>query len=296
MLRLDDIHPLGATDVEFNHSGNMIATGGYLGEIYIWKIPEGKKLYTLKQHEHSVTGLIWVDDNTLLSASEDGQITLWDVTRHRILHTVTRAQVNSIVLLHDKNLIVSGHQDGRVYQWRYPDLKELASNQLGAAVRSIASNPKKHQLAIATEGSKLGIYSLKMKRLKSLPTAGKAIQELRYSPDGQQLAAGTWFDLLFWDLQSGKLSIRKTEHIGAIISLDYSPDGQHVVTLGRHTDANIRIRRVNADSFERRLRAHNLCGFHVRYGPNGKYVASASEDASVRLYDVSKPYNPTWGE
>ena len=83
MLRLNDIHPLGATDVEFNHSGNMIATGGYLGEIYIWKIPEGKKLYTLKQHEHSVTGLIWVDDNTLLSASEDGQITLWDVTRHR---------------------------------------------------------------------------------------------------------------------------------------------------------------------------------------------------------------------
>ena len=216
LLRLNEIHPLGATEVEFNASGSMIATGGYLGEIYIWRVPEGKKLYTLKQHEHRVTGLVWVNDKTLISASEDGQITVWDIKQQKVLHTVTRSQVNSIVFMRDRSMVVSGHEDGKVYQWQYPELKELDSKQLSAAVRSIARQPHKPQLAIATDDSKVGIYSLKLSLQRTLPTAGKDIQALRYSPDGQQLAAGTWFDLLFWDLHTGKLSIKKTEHIGAI--------------------------------------------------------------------------------
>jgi len=296
VLRLNEVHGLGATRVEFNDDGSKMATGGHLGEIYIWTVPEGKKLQTLKQHDKRVKGLIWVGDTALVSGSEDGQITVWDVANQKLLKTVSRAPVATLQYLPQQKHILSGHQDGNIHVWRYPDLKLLATRKMSAAIRSIAIHPNFQQLAIATDDSKVGLYDLSFKQLKTLPTADKNAQELQYSPDGKQLVAGTWFDLHYWNLKTGKLTIKDTEHAGAIISVDFSPDGKRLATLGRHTDANIRIRKIGANTFERRLRAHNLCGYHVRYSPNGRYLASASEDESIRLYDVAAPYNPTWGE
>jgi WD40 repeat protein len=296
ILRLDDIHALGATRVEFDRKGERIATGGYLGEIYIWKVPQGERQQTLKQHEGIVRGLAWIDDNTLLSAAEDGQLLIWNVKTAGIIKAQQGTPITSMVYVPSRKQIITGHDDGHLRSWFYPALKPQQKFRMNTRVQSVAASRDGKQLAASDDAGQVMLLDARLNRIRSLSTNDTKAQELRFSPDGRQLVAGTWFDLYFWDLETGKLTVQKTEHIGAIISVDYTPDGNHLVSLGRHTDANVRLTNVNNGRMARRLRAHNLCGFNIRISPNWRYVASASEDASVRLYDIAAPYNPTWGD
>ena len=42
----------------------------------------------------------------------------------------------------------------------------------------------------------------------------------------------------------------------------------------------------------RRFQAHDLCGWQARFSPDGRYAASAAEDGSIHIYDLSRPYRP----
>ena len=93
-------------------------------------------------------------------------------------------------------------------------------------------------------------------------------------------------------MATGRLRVQQTEHWGAVTSIDYHPDGQRLISLGRHTDANLRLVTADAGKVLRRLQGHRLCGAAVRISPDGRYVASGSDDESIRFYDLSKPYRP----
>jgi WD40 repeat protein len=84
----------------------------------------------------------------------------------------------------------------------------------------------------------------------------------------------------------------KSDHWGVPISLDYTPDGRFLATIGRHTDSEIYLVDPETGNSERHLLRHQLCGAAVRISPNGKFLASASDDASIRLYDLAAPYRP----
>lgn len=296
ILRLEEIHDLGATRVEFDPAGKRMATGGYRGEVYIWSVPEGKRLASLEKHDGMLLGMVWLNEAQLVTGAEDGLIIIWDVNKQQVLLQKKTKPVTAMTIIPRAGVLLTGHTDGKVRSWSLPELKLLKTYSSKGRINSIAVNPEQTLVAAATDTSKVFILDTNLKYIKDLPTRDKNAQELHFSPDGKQLAAGTWFELYFWDLSDGKLTVKETEHIGAIISLDYTPDGSKLVTLGRHTDANIRLRDIKKQKMERRLRAHNLCGYSIRISPDGKYVASASEDSSVRLYDISTPYNPTWGE
>lgn len=296
VMRLEEVHGLGATRVEFDAAGERIATGGHLGEVYVWEIPEGRRTQTLSRHTGLVRGLAWLDDNTLVSAAEDGLILVWDVRAQEVSYSTKTSPVTALVYVPSRRQLITGHVDGLVRSWAYPSLQGVSSHALGGRVLSVAVSADGAQLAASNDRTDVVLLTPGLDSPRVLPSRDKVAQELRFSPDGRQLAAGTWFDLMFWDLATGRVTVTETEHIGAIISVDYTPDGSRLVSLGRHTDANIRLLNVRSGEMERRLRAHNLCGYSIRISPDGRYVASVSEDESIRLYDLSTPYEPTWGE
>ena len=104
--------------------------------------------------------------------------------------------------------------------------------------------------------------------------------------------AGGWFRLLVWDLRQRRLEERTTEHLGKVISVDISPDGERWLSLGRSTDSNFRLIDAGSNRVLRRFQAHELCGWQARFSPDGRYAASAAEDGSIHLYDLSQPYRP----
>lgn len=292
-LNIEAAHPGASTRVEFDRDGSRIATGGYQGEIYVWTVPDGTRLHTLRAHRDTVQGLAWLDERTLVSGADDGRIIVWELDTEQPTRSVKTPAVTALIKIPKRPELVSGHSDGQVRRWSYPDLNQLGSYQMGGRVLSVAARPDGEQLAVSNNREEVVLLTPSLTLVRRLPTAGKDALELRYSPNGRQLAAGTWFDLYFWDLATGALTVKDTEHIGALISLDYTPDGTQLVSLGRHTDSKLRLLDLDSGQLTRRLASHEYCGYSVRVGPRGRFVASVSDDESVRLYDIQIPYRPT---
>lgn len=288
-VALEAIHPFGTTRIAFHPSGERLATGGFRGEVKLWRVPEGDALRTLPGDYHPITALAWAGEEKLAVGDERGTLRLHRLRDgERIASVESGAEVRA--LAHWGGVVVAGLADGALVAYTRSTLKEVARGRAGGAVRSLAIHGER--LAVATEGRRVVLYDWGLKPYRELARPPREVQELRFSPDGRRLAAGGWYDWMLWDLQSGALQRHASEHWGAIISLDFTPDGRHLLTLGRHTDANLRLVEVASNRVVRRLKAHRLCGAQVRVSPDGRWAATGSDDESLRLYDLTAPYRP----
>jgi len=288
-LRLDKVHDAGTTCLAFDGIGRRLASAGYRGEVIVWAIPSGKRLTTLKAHRKPVRGLCWIDNALLLSGAEDGRILLWDVAGEQPRgFTNTPAPVTSLIFLPRERLVVSGHTDGWIRSFTLSRLRPAAEFPVGAPVLSLAVDAQSKRIAVSTENGRVILLSPMLQLIKELETSSRNAFEIRFSPDGTQLAGGAWYRLLFWDLHSGLLRMQDTEHWGKIASVDYSPDGKRLASIGRITDNNIRVLDLKTGAVECRLEPHALCGAVVRFSPDGRFLATGSDDESVRLYDLPR--------
>lgn len=292
-LRLDEVHPFGARRIAFSPAGDRLASGGLLGDIRIWAIPGGENLAVFNGHDKSVSGLAWLDDVHLVSADTGGTLRIWDTTAGEPLTEIHTEHITSIALLPSPARIVVGHATGKLRIYSWPDFALFAETGLQDEVLSVAVEPQQQLIAVATDDRRVQLFDARLAPLRELQTPPGKSFGLRFAPDGRQLAGGGWFRVFLWSLDSGALELRDSGHFGAIASLDYSPDGQQLVSIGRITNATVQITDVASGQLERRLSPQPLCGWDVRFSPDGRYVASSSEDGSVLLYDVTIPYRPT---
>ena len=293
-LRLEEVHPFGALRIAFSPAGDRLASGGLQGDIRIWAIPGGENLAVLNGHNKPVSGLTWLDDDHLVSADTRGTLRVWDAAAGEPVTEFHTEDITSIALLPWPARIVVGHATGelRIYSW--PDMALLAETELPAEVVSIAVEPEQQLIAVATDDRRVQLFDARLAPLRELQTPPGKVFELRFAPDGHQLAGGGWYRVFLWSTVSGELQVRDSGHFGAVASLDYSPDGQQLVSIGRITNAMVLVTDVASGQLERRLSPQPLCGWDVRFSPDGRYIASSSEDGSVLLYDITEPYRPTW--
>ena len=279
-----EAHLFGSTAVAFSPNGQFVVSGGHQGDVKLWDLHQNKSIAEMRPHEGAVRAIAISDNRMFATASDDGRIFIWDNGKTRVHKTDTL--ITSLVWFQGK--LVSGHNDRYMRVWD-KSLKETGKVELDDDVEGLAVN--RDRLAVATD-NRIIIFDSAFKAQKVLDTDGTSPHDLQFSPNGKMLAAGGWFRLHVWDLASGKHRSIPTEHGGLVTSVSFSPDSKRIVTLGRHTDSAIRIMDTQNFEVERRYQAHELCGAMVRYSPNGRWLVSASDDESVRFYDLSKQYQP----
>jgi WD40 repeat protein len=74
-----------------------------------------------------------------------------------------------------------------------------------------------------------------MTRVKVLGAAAGRIYRIAFSPDGKQLAVGSWADedgAVVWDVETNKETLR-LKHKGSCWVIQYSPDGDRLLTVGQ---------------------------------------------------------------
>ena len=286
---VENAHSVSTKRVAFSPSDAWLASTGYRGEIKIWSVPNLEHRLTFLKHGGTPKGLAWQNDTVLISGDDDGHIFRWDTTSGHVLgHQTAPAGITALIFMSRTNRIISGHYDGVLRSYDADTLTFLTDYDAEARISSVASTHDEDMIAVSCRNRRIILLNNRLEAPRHLTAPPTNAVEITFSPDGRQLAGGGWYKLFFWEISSGRINVVKSDHWGIAASLDYTPDGRYLATIGRITDSEIYLVDPQDGLFRHHLKRQDLCGTVVRISSDGRYLASGSDDAGLRLYDLTK--------
>lgn len=291
-VTIEDAHS-GGNMVAFSPNGRLLASVGWDGQARVWGLPDGAMLASWQAHDGDATGVAFVSEQALVTGGEDGRVAKWRSDGVLVSEVETPSSVRYLAV--DGTLLVTGHRDGTVRRWDALSLTVQSGSPIhDGAVHAVAA----HQASgfTASSGTDGRVFLVDADgRIRELERPPVDAWTLIFSPDGNRLSGGGWFKLYNWDTKEGAIDVRDTPHWGIVKGMDYLPDGQTLATISRQTDSSVHF--INGESGElvERYKAAPLCGADVRVSPDGRYLATTSDDASVRIWDREHLQSSTIG-
>ncbi len=235
----------------------------------------------------------------IAALSRDGK-TLWTVADRRLIQrdaqtgqtrTAITADCQVLALSPDGRYIAQAGYDGLLRLWDRSRSKFVVSTPVPyAAVRCLVFSPDGKTLAIGG-GKKPG----QGVTLMEVPS-GAVVREIRldespyclaYRGDGLRLAIGGVTGTLLWDRSTGQsVAVDRPSRC-----LAFGPQGRVLAAGG--WDAQIRLLDAQTGLAARTLRGHRQIVTAVAFSPDGHQLLSASDDRTVKIWDVATE-SPAW--
>ena len=317
-------HANNVTYVAFSSDGKWLATGSDDSTIKIWDMtslsedgrPQG--IVTLHGHRKGIRALAFVpNSHTLVSGSLDTTLKTWDIDRSRRpsfkAHT---GIVGTICYSKNGDLLASGSfkGDNQVCVQDAHTLKTLYRTPPHRSGVYAAFSPDSQTLAVAGEDGTLTLFEAKTGKAKEvhLPNAQEPLDVVAFCPTNSNLLAtggrgtppdgGKGHCVRLWDVAKGAeikaFREKQQGHEGWVMSLAFSPDGKTLVSgggssgemrwwdVGKMTELGPSPRQVDGRMVASQF-AHRNNIFALAFSPNGKWLATGSEDNTAQLWDVA---------
>jgi WD40 repeat protein len=109
-------HNAPVLTVLYSFDSKYLVSSDESGEILVWEMPEGKLLRRIKAHDELIQDVSFAGDNrTIVSASLDKKVKLWDIhTGENLMTFDAGVEIWSVDLVSDASIIIIGCADGTV--------------------------------------------------------------------------------------------------------------------------------------------------------------------------------------
>ena len=123
-------------------------------------------------------------------------------------------------------------------------------------------------------------------KLEEIHRFGKGtIQDITFSPNGEQIAVATTIGIYFYDSQTlSEISFIETK--SWISSLAYSPDGKAFASGS--WDNEVQLWDVNSGAVKQTLKGHTNWVNSVAFSPDGGMLATGGDDQTIRIWDINQ--------
>lgn len=238
------------------------------------------------------------DGKTVLSADNNGTLTIWDVSDRRSLQQFEQGfeYVTSMTLdPRGQWAAIAGCANTNEFDECRENKIVLLDVVQNSAPQSITTTTQINSVAFSPNGTQLaGGGSDGMIRLWDAVT-GREIQQLTghtdrinaitFSPDGAMIASGSADSTVrLWDATTGQEIRPLTGHTGWVNSVAFNSAGNQIVS---GDDLTVRLWEVATGQEIPQLTGHTNWVNAVVFSPNGSQILSGSADSTVRLWDVA---------
>jgi WD40 repeat protein/tRNA A-37 threonylcarbamoyl transferase component Bud32 len=269
--------------VAFSPDGRWLATGGWDRTIKLWDAATGKERMTILAHEGFVLDLAFSPDSrSLASASEDRSVRLWEVPNGR-----------QIGVLH-------GHTDFVQAVAFAPDGGELATGGLEGKLKVWGRRTSLPVVVGGVYPAMLGLwYRRDGCRIVSTSTpSGGVVTTKCWDPSTGELDP-TWTRIDRAKLKDVYLPYPTQITPGVPLPSTVSPDGRLFagvlgqVGLSRpdersqsYVASTVEVRNVATSQIVYTLISHTAEVVCVAFSPDGRRIATAGSDRTVKLWDT----------
>jgi WD40 repeat protein/tRNA A-37 threonylcarbamoyl transferase component Bud32 len=290
-------------------------------DVCLWDTQTGQTLFLLKGHKGAIRSLCFSrDGHYLASGGDDKVVRLWDFRAggDPIVLKQHTAAVNAVCFSPDGKRLASGSDDRSVCIWdintrklveklKKEDGREKREGHEGV-VLAVCFDPRGRYLYSGGDDCTVRIWDSETPKAPSVTLpCRRLVNAVCVSPDGRLVAAATGDTLnndpgevcLFDRVTRREVHVLREED-GPFLSVCFSRDGKHLATAG--DDRKVRIWEVATNGEDVLLKGHLVFKGHadtvtaVSFAEDrkedGKHLASAGADGTVRLWRTDRPQGP----
>ena len=300
--------------IVFSPDGETLASADNSGLfVGLWNIETDEHKVTLEKPDFHTNSIAFSPDgNTIVTGGWDknidgglsvGAVRLWDAATGKHKEELIKERTDSVfTVAYSPNgaSLVSGSKDGTILLW------DTATYQLKASLTgypdAIAFSPDSSTLAIAGRDRKIRLWdAVNGEHQLTLTEQTDEVYSLIFNPDGRTFAGiGGDSTIRLWDAGAGGHLQTIIGHTRSVSSISFSPDSNTIATGsgdddGTSGDKRIRIWNVQSGDLQSTLKvpigrwlnaSYRKRIDAVSYSPDGKTLASGSEDGTIRIWNV----------
>jgi WD40 repeat protein len=227
-------HTADVLGVMFSPSGRTLLSASFDGTARAWRVSDGHLMRTFTSHGAHIDGAAFVNEDTIVSAGEDGRMFRWSVDGSDAIVLLAQAsplyslkkidRTGELIVLdadmriwslngdrrrllytHDDHItffkvsskedyVIIGDARGNVILLSTLDWHPVERYHMGAAIRAAAIDAQSTEITIAAKDGAISRFSLREGSRLSWAKVSIAARDVQYAPDGDHLGFVTQND------------------------------------------------------------------------------------------------------
>lgn len=269
-----------------------LASGTQNSGIRMIPLKDNGLAYDLKGHTGPIRSLIFsYDGRYLYSASVDGKVLRWDLnTKSSTEVSEGLGHITSIDLSADNNYMAGLNEEGKVVVWDPSDVSQaFRIESADRKIKAVRFKPDDDVLAVGYTDGYFELWDISSREVISeFKAHSSGVNDIRFNSKFSQLAtASNDGSVKIWNTNDlATLPIDFDDNNGIVVTIEFSPDGQVIVTGTTGETDNLKSRGTTNDILAKDVRKLVTRNFSLE-----EWIAFVGKDIEFEATVPGNKYN-----